>query len=101
MPAGLFDAVPLRASTRISARSAVEAPVTMLRVYWMWPGVSAMMNLRRGVAKYRYATSMVMPCSRSARSPSVSSARLVYSSPRAALTASTAASWSVKSDLVS
>ena len=33
------------------ARSAVEAPVTMLRVYWMWPGVSAMMNLRRGVAK--------------------------------------------------
>jgi len=25
----------------------------MLRVYWMWPGVSAMMNFRRGVAKYR------------------------------------------------
>ena len=42
---------PLRASTRISARSAVDAPVTMLRVYWMCPGVSAMMNLRRGVAK--------------------------------------------------
>ena len=41
------------ASTRISARSAVEAPVTMFRVYWMCPGVSAMMNLRRGVAKYR------------------------------------------------
>ena len=33
------------------ARSAVEAPVTMLRVYWMCPGVSAMMNLRLGVAK--------------------------------------------------
>ena len=49
----------------------------MFRVYWMWPGVSAMMNLRRGVAKYRYATSIVMPCSRSARRPSVSSARLV------------------------
>ena len=30
---------------------AVEAPVTMLRVYWMCPGVSAMMNLRAGVAK--------------------------------------------------
>ena len=30
---------------------------------------------RRGVAKYRCATSMVMPCSRSARRPSVSSAR--------------------------
>jgi hypothetical protein len=35
------------------ARSAVEAPVTMFLVYWMWPGVSAMMNFRRGVAKYR------------------------------------------------
>ena len=43
--------MPLRASTSTRARSAVEAPVTMLRVYWMWPGVSAMMNLRRGVAK--------------------------------------------------
>ena len=42
---------PLRASTSTMARSAVEAPVTMLRVYWMWPGVSATMNLRRGVAK--------------------------------------------------
>ena len=42
---------PLRASIRMMARLAVEAPVTMLRVYWMWPGVSAMMNLRRGVAK--------------------------------------------------
>ena len=47
----------------------------MLRVYWAWPGVSAMMNRRRGVAKWRYATSIVMPCSRSARRPSVSSAR--------------------------
>ena len=33
------------------ARSAVEAPVTMLRVYCTCPGVSAMMNLRLGVAK--------------------------------------------------
>ena len=39
------------ASTSTSARSAVEAPVTMLRVYCSWPGVSAMMNLRRGVWK--------------------------------------------------
>ena len=45
------SSTPLRASTRTSARSAVDAPVTMLRVYWMWPGVSAMMNFRRGVAK--------------------------------------------------
>ena len=29
---------PLRASTRMTATSAVEAPVTMLRVYWTWPG---------------------------------------------------------------
>ena len=42
---------PLRASMRIRARSAVDAPVTMLRVYWMCPGVSAMMNFRLGVAK--------------------------------------------------
>ena len=45
--------MPLRASIRISDRSAVDVPVTMLRVYCTWPGVSAMMNLRRGVWKYR------------------------------------------------
>src|SRR6266545_1432872 len=60
-----------------------------------------MMNLRFGVAKYRYATSIVMPCSRSARSPSVSSARLVYSSPRSWLVRSTASSWSSKIDFES
>ena len=32
------------------ARSAVEAPVAMLRVYCTWPGQSAMTNLRVGVA---------------------------------------------------
>ena len=42
---------PFRASIRMMARLAVEAPVTMLRVYWICPGVSAMMNLRFGVAK--------------------------------------------------
>jgi hypothetical protein len=42
---------PRRASTRITARSAVEAPVAMLRVYCSCPGVSAMMNFRFGVAK--------------------------------------------------
>ena len=50
MPAALLEHA-LAASTRTIARSAVEAPVTMFRVYWMCPGVSAMMNLRRGVAK--------------------------------------------------
>ena len=42
---------PVRASTSTMARSAVEAPVTMLRVYCTWPGVSARMNVRRAVAK--------------------------------------------------
>jgi hypothetical protein len=35
------------------------------------------MNLRRGVAKYRYATSIVIPCSRSARRPSVKSEKSI------------------------
>ncbi len=74
----------------------MDAPVTMLRVYCVWPGVSAMMNLRLGVAKYRYATSIVMPCSRSARRPSVRRARFVYSSPRSRDVRSTASSWSSK-----
>ena len=42
---------PLRASIRISDTWAFDAPVTMLRVYSVCPGVSAMMNLRLGVAK--------------------------------------------------
>src|ERR687896_2626309 len=42
-----------------------------------------------------------MPRSRSARSPSVSSARLVYSSPRSWLVRSTASSWSSKIDFES
>jgi hypothetical protein len=42
---------PWRASTRMIARSAVLAPVTMLRVYCTCPGVSARMNERRAVAK--------------------------------------------------
>jgi hypothetical protein len=42
---------PWRASTRTIATSAVDAPVTMLRVYCTWPGVSARMKSRCGVAK--------------------------------------------------
>ena len=71
------SSTPMRASTSTIARSAVDAPVTMLRVYCTCPGVSAMMNRRRGVWKYRYATSIVIPCSRSARNPSVNNARFV------------------------
>ena len=37
---------PARASTSSTARSAVEAPVAMLRVYCSWPGVSATMKAR-------------------------------------------------------
>ena len=37
---------PARASTSSSARSAVDAPVTMLRVYCAWPGQSARMKRR-------------------------------------------------------
>src|ERR671929_1771912 len=44
---------------------------------------------------------MVMPCSRSARRPSVSNARLTSSSPRRSESRSTAASWSSRIDLVS
>ena len=40
------------AATRVAARvPAVDAPVTMFRVYWMCPGVSAMMKERLSVAK--------------------------------------------------
>ena len=44
---------PARASTSSSARSAVDAPVTMLRVYCACPGQSARMKRRLGVAKER------------------------------------------------
>ena len=47
----------------------------MLRVYCSCPGVSATMYLRRSVEKKRYATSMVIACSRSAASPSTSNAK--------------------------
>ena len=39
------------ASTSTIASWAVEAPVTMLRVSWTWPGVSASTNARRAVEK--------------------------------------------------
>ena len=43
----VWVSTPWRASIRMTARSHVDAPVAMLRVYCSWPGVSAMMNLRR------------------------------------------------------
>ena len=44
---------PLRASTSTIATSAVEAPVTMLRVYWTCPGASASWKRRRAVTNER------------------------------------------------
>ena len=44
---------PRRASISTTARSQRDAPVAMFRVYCSWPGVSAMMNLRLSVEKYR------------------------------------------------
>jgi hypothetical protein len=54
------------------------------------------MNDRFGVAKNRYATSIVMPCSRSARRPSVIAARSGPSPSR-----ETASSWSAIRSFVS
>ena len=48
--AGFFQS-SLVASTSTTAASALEAAVTMLRVYCSWPGASPMMNLRCSVAK--------------------------------------------------
>src|SRR5215831_13722949 len=73
----------------------------MLRVYWTWPGASASWNRRSGVANERYATSIVIPCSRSARRPSVRSARSTYSLPRRRETSSMCSSWSTKICFVS
>ena len=47
----VWGSTPLRASMSTMARSAVEAPVTMLRVYCSWPGASARMYFRVPVLK--------------------------------------------------
>jgi hypothetical protein len=65
--------MPRVASTSRIAMSAVEAATAMLRVYCSCPGASAMIARRpEGRYRWRYATSMVMPCSCSASRPSVS-----------------------------
>ena len=40
-----------------------------------------MMNLRLSVEKYRYATSIVMPCSRSSSRPSVKQGQINFARP--------------------
>ena len=59
------------------ATSELEAPVAILRVYCSCPGVSATINLHFDVSKKRYATSIVIPCSRSACKPSINKARSI------------------------
>ena len=50
----------------------------MLRVYCSWPGASAIINLLPFKSDIeRYATSIVIPCSRSASSPSVRSEKSI------------------------
>ena len=51
--AGSGSARPCGRRSGSPPASAVEAPVTMLRVYCSWPGVSATINLRFSVAKKR------------------------------------------------
>ena len=70
----VWDLTPLAASTRTSATSALDAATAILRVYCSWPGASAIINrlpFRSDIE--RYATSIVIPCSRSASRPSVRS----------------------------
>ena len=45
------DALALIDQWGVGRKGFDDGLAIMLRVYWMWPGVSAMMNLRRGVAK--------------------------------------------------
>ena len=92
---------PFLASIKMIIKSALDAPVTMFLVYCICPGASAIINFLLGVVKYLYATSMVMPCSRSARKPSVSNARSTLPSALDLLLRSKASSWSTRIFLLS
>ena len=87
---------PFLASIKITATSAVLAAVAIFLVYCSWPGVSAMMYFFLSVLKNLYATSIVMPCSRSLASPSTKFAKSI--SPRSFLAPF---SWSSKIPLAS
>ena len=47
----VWSRIPLVASTNIIPTSEFDAPVTILRVYSSWPGVSAIINLHFSVSK--------------------------------------------------
>ena len=64
---------PFVASTKTIAISARDAATAILRVYCSCPGASEIIKrLPSSKDIERYATSIVMPCSRSASRPSVS-----------------------------
>ena len=74
--------IPFLASTNIIAKSAVEGPVVIFLVYCSCPGVSATINFLFFVEKNLYATSIVIPCSRSAAKPSTRRAKsILFSEP--------------------
>ena len=69
---------PRAASSRTRATLDLDAATAMLRVYCSWPGASAIINLLPFKSDIeRYATSIVIPCSRSASSPSVRSEKSI------------------------
>ncbi|MNM95625.1 hypothetical protein D3C81_1080770 [compost metagenome] len=92
---------PFLASTKMIIRSELEAPVTMFLVYWICPGASAIIYFRCSVWKYLYATSIVIPCSRSALSPSVNMAKSTVPSSFFRLARCIASNWSSKMEFVS
>ena len=64
---------PFVASTKTIEISARDAATAILRVYCSCPGASEMIKRRPSRSDMeRYATSIVIPCSRSASRPSVS-----------------------------
>ena len=67
----------------------------------MCPGVSAIINFLLGVEKYLYATSMVIPCSLSALSPSVRRAKSRFSMSSFVVAFLRSSSWSMKIPLES
>ena len=85
-----------------SARSAVEAPVAMLRVYCSWPGVSATMNLRcrrREVAVGDVDGDALLALGLAGRRPAARSRCRRRSCRACANRVSSAASWSSKISL--
>ena len=67
------------ASIRIMANSALDAAVTIFLVYCSCPHESANYKFSFLCAENLYATSIVIPCSRSAAKPSTNNAKSILS----------------------